>query len=501
MKTHLLGIDLGSSAVKASLIEAGTGRLVAQASSPEEEMAILSPRPGWAEQDPEEWWRNAVAAAGRIRILAPKEMQDVEAVGISYQMHGLVVTDRSGRVLRPAIIWCDGRAVEIGARALREMGVDACMRRLLGGPGNFTASKLAWVRENEPEVFSRVRLAMLPGDWLAARMTGSCSTTASGLSEAALWDFEHDEPARFVLEHFGIPISVIPPVSPAFSVQGEVGAAHSAELGIPRGAKVSYRAGDQINNAFALGALRPGDAAANAGTSGVVYGVTSERKPDPGGRVNTFLHVNHSKMDPRYGVLLCTNGAGGLYRWIRGLLNAGESGPWAYGRMDDQAGKAPPCSGGVLVLPFGNGPERSLGNRNPGASIHGVDFNSHGLPHVLRAGLEGVAFSLRHGVEVMQSLGFGLSAVRAGDANLFKSRLFRRIFSSAVGARLLVFGTDGSQGAARGAGVGAGLYRTPEEAAGRLDVLDEIRPDPDLAARYEETYRRWRRAMDASLVT
>ena len=471
---------------------------MASAVSPKTELAISAPRPGWAEQDPALWWDNAVAAAAAVRAAAGKEYASVCTIGISYQMHGLVIIDKAGKVLRPPIIWCDSRAVDIGNRAFAGIGEQTCLSRLLNSPGNFTASKLAWVKENEPEVFSRVHKLLLPGDWVAFRMTGDLCTTPSGLSEGILWDFVNDGLADIVLDWYGIPRGVIPDVRPTFSVQGELSAGAAKELGLSKGTPVSYRAGDQPNNAFSLNVLNPGEVATTAGTSGIVYGVAGSPSYDTLSRVNTFIHVNHAKETPRQGVLLCVNGAGILNSWMKRIL-VGESGAVSYDRMNAVAAEAPVGAEGLSILPFGNGAERTLENRNLGSSFVGIDFNRHGIPHLLRAVQEGIVFALNYGLKVMKDMGIEIATVRAGNANMFLSPIFREAFSTVTGARVELYNTDGAQGAARGAGVGAGVYRSFKDAFLGLKAVTTQEPVTDKERAYEEAYGTWERALQKSL--
>ncbi len=495
---YLLGIDVGSSSIKAALLRADTGALVASASSPATELGIEAKRPGWAEQDPALWWENLVAACAKLKSQAGRELADVSAIGISYQMHGLVIIDKGGRVLRPSIIWCDSRAVDIGERAFAGIGQKMCLSRLLNSPGNFTASKLAWVRENEPEVFSRVHTFLLPGEWVAFRMTGEACTTPSGLSEGILWDFTTGGPADIVTEWYRIPSSLVPEVRPTFSVQGELTAEAAAALGVRKGVPVAYRAGDQPNNAFSLRVLDPGEAATTAGTSGVVYGVAGAPSADRLSRVNTFVHVTHAEASPRYGVLLCVNGTGILNSWMKRIL-VGETGAVSYDQMNSVAAQAPIGADGLTILPFGNGAERTLENRTIGGSVLGIDFNRHGIPHLLRASQEGIVFALQYGLKIMRDMGIEARTVRAGHANMFLSPLFRMAFSTVTSTRLELYNTDGAQGAARGAGVGAGVYRDVKEAFVGLSAVTTVEPDSAARGAYEDAYGRWERALEKSL--
>jgi xylulokinase len=494
----LLGFDVGSSSIKAALLEARAGKVIASATSPKTELPIEAKRPGWAEQDPAVWWEHLRSAAAELKETAGKAFASVLGIGISYQMHGLVLVDKAGKVLRPSIIWCDSRAVEIGEKACKGIGEAACRTRLLNSPGNFTASKLAWVKENEPEVYRRVHAFMLPGDWVAMRMTGDIRTTPSGLSEGILWDFSTGGVAEMVLDWYGIPRDMVPAAVPTFSVQGTLTAEAASDLGLPRGVPVCYRAGDQPNNAFSLNVLDPGEAATTAGTSGVVYGISDSATHDPASRVNTFVHVNHSAHRPRYGVLMCVNGTGILYSWIRRLL-VGDTGVVHYDELNRVASEAPVGSAGLSILPYGNGAERTLGNRNPGATILGLDFNRHGIPHVLRAAQEGIAFALKYGLRIMKGMGLEANTIRAGRANLFLSPLFREAFATVTGARVELFDTDGAQGAARGAGAGAGIYADFRDAMVGLRAEATVEPDLTKAAAYAEAYGRWEQALETSL--
>jgi len=501
----LLGFDVGSSSIKASLIDIATGAAVGEATSPKQELAIQAPRPGWAEQDPSTWWENIVAASAELRAAAGKAFQEVRAIGVAYQMHGLVLLDKAGRVLRPSIIWCDSRAVGIGESAFKGIGEKRCLDRLLNSPGNFTASKLAWVRQNEPDVYAHVQHMLLPGDWVAFRMTGERSTTYTGLSEGILWDFPAGGRADMVLDWYGIPHDRVLNPMASFAVAGGLTAEAAAALGLRKGTPVAYRSGDQPNNAFSLGVLEPGEAAATAGTSGVVYGVIDSPRYDPASRVNTFVHVNHAPNRPRYGVLMCLNGTGILYSWLRKLL-VGDTGAVPYDELNRVAAGAPVGSDGLVILPYGNGAERTLENRNPGASILGLDFNRHGIPHLLRAGQEGIVYALNYGLRIMKEMGTDTSppvadfrTIRAGHANMFLSPLFREAFATVTGARVQLYETNGAQGAARGAGVGAGMYQDAAQAFGKMKPVQSVEPDRSHADAYAQAYGRWEETLKQAM--
>ncbi len=487
----LLGYDVGSSSIKATLMEAETGTVLATATSPEKELEIIAQSSGWAEQHPAVWWDNIKSATRRIKAEAEFNVSDVQAIGISYQMHGLVVVDKNLEVLRPAIIWCDSRAVQIGQQAADDIGKEKCLKRLFNLPGNFTASKLKWVMENEPGIYSRIHKIMLPGDYIAMKMTGAVTTTPSGLSEGIMWDFEGDRMAEFVLDNFGFSTDLIPETTPTFSIQGRLTAKAADELGLERGTKVAYRAGDQPNNAFSLQVLHPGQAAVTAGTSGVVYGISNKKDYDRHSRVNTFVHVNHTADSPSYGVLLCLNGTGILNSWLKHHFVSNDKSALTYDQMNELASKAPVGSDGLVILPYGNGAERTLENKNIGASVHGWNFNIHRKQHFLRAAQEGIVFAINYGLGIMHEAGVDVRTVRAGNANMFLSPLFSEAFATVTGSVVELYNTDGSQGAARGAGIGAGIYKDYEDAFVGLDCKRVIEPNENLKSAYREAYENW----------
>ena len=487
---YLLGYDIGSSSVKASLVDAQSGRCVASAFYPKSEAAIIAVRPGWAEQDPASWWENLKLATADIMASSAVCPKDIKAIGISYQMHGLVCVDKDKNPLRPSIIWCDSRAVPYGQKAFDALGHEQCLSHLLNSPGNFTASKLAWVKENEPELYSKIYKIMLPGDFIAMKLTGEICTTISGLSEGMMWDFSESRTAKMLLDYYGIDESLIPEIRPTFAEQGRVSAAAAAELGLAEGIPVTYRAGDQPNNALSLNVFNPGEIASTAGTSGVVYGVLGEVNYDPKSRVNTFAHVNHTSEQTRLGVLLCINGTGILNSWMkRNVAPEGIS----YAEMNELAATAPIGSAGVSILPFGNGAERMLENREVGSSIHGVNFNVHNKAHLLRAAQEGIVFSFKYGIEVMEQMGMNVNKIHAGHANMFLSPIFRDTLAGVTGAVIDLYDTDGSVGAAKGAGIGAGIYRDNNEAFATLEKLAVI--EPARQDEYTQAYELWKSRM------
>lgn len=493
---YLLGFDVGSSSVKASIVDADSGVCVASAFYPEKEAPIIAVKAGWAEQDPQMWWDNAKLSLKKVMADASVKGDDIKAIGISYQMHGLVCVDKDLQVLRPSIIWCDSRAVPYGEKAFHELGADMCLGHLLNSPGNFTAAKLAWVKDNEPELFAKIYKIMLPGDYIAMKLSGTVNTTISGLSEGMLWDFKAKDAAGFLLDYYGFSKDVIADVVPTFSVQGEVSAESAAELGLKEGTPISYRAGDQPNNALSLNVFNPGEIASTAGTSGVVYGVLGDVNYDKRSRVNTFAHVNYTKDTDRLGVLLCINGTGILNAWVRRTV-APEG--ISYSEMNEMMASVPIGSDGVTIIPFGNGAERVLENKEIGCSIHGVNFNKHGKAHIMRAAQEGIVFSFCYGMEIMQQMGMDIRKIHAGKANMFLSDIFRNTLAGVSGATIELYETDGSVGAAKGAGIGCGIYKDNNEAFATLKKLAVIEPDENRRNEYLEAYSLWKETLQNSV--
>jgi xylulokinase len=489
---YLLGFDIGSSSVKAGLLEINSGKTLASAFSPSSEMPMQTPQTGFAEQDPAMWWQELIQATNKLRQQVLFSGDDVAAIGIAYQMHGLVCVDKNLKPLRPSIIWCDSRAVKIGENAFHELGEKHCLKNYLNSPGNFTASKLRWVKKNEPELYQQIYKVMLPGDYIGLKLTGEAATTISGLSEGVMWNFKKEKIAGDLLEHYGIDEELLATRVPTFGEQGKLTAEAAAELNLTKGIPVCYRAGDQPNNAFSLNVSQPGEVAATAGTSGVVYGVIDKPNYDPKSRVNTFVHVNHTQKEPRYGVLLCINGTGILNSWLRKNFFGNSS----YEQMNAEAAAVPPGSDDLLYYPFGNGAERVLGNKDLGAGMKGLQFNRHHRGHIIRAAQEGIVFALQYGVEVMKEMGMEIQTVRAGYANMFLSDVFSQAFVNTVGCGLELYNTDGATGAARGAGIGAGIYKNFDEAYSSMDKIKVFGPDDVSREIYSEAYEKWKQHLN-----
>lgn len=489
----VLGVDLGTSSIKVSIIDAVTNKKIISCSYPEEEAAIISLNPGWAEQDPELWWEHTKLAIKKANASGLYDPSDIKAIGIAYQMHGLVVVDKEQRVLRNAIIWCDSRAVTIGQQAFSNLGEQAFLNSHLNAPGNFTASKLAWVKQHEPLIYERIHKFMLPGDYISMRLTGEINTNISSLSEGILWNFDKQHLSDTLLDFYGIDRALVPHVQPVFSNYGTLQPAIAADLGLSQQAIVAYKSGDQPNNALSLNVFDPGEVAATAGTSGVIYAVTDQRTYDPQSRVNTFAHVNHASDIERLGVLLCINGTGIQNSWISQITGNKND----YDSMNASAYDIPIGAEGLSILPFGNGAERMLNNKTVGAHIQNIDFLRHSAAHLWRASQEGIAFSFRYGLDLLRANGITPQIIKAGHANLFLSPVFQEAFAGVTNTPVELYDNDGSVGAALGAGLGSGVFASRQEAFKGLQKYKTV--IPQYISRYEEVYTTWKKLLEEKL--
>ncbi|NLP57512.1 xylulokinase [Lutibacter sp. B1] len=485
---YYIGYDLGSSSIKAALVEANTGKSIGVTQYPEQEMTIHSEKPGWAEQDPDLWWSYICKVTQKLLGKTGISPKKVKGVGIAYQMHGLVVVDKNQHALRPSIIWCDSRAVEIGNQTFKGVGEDKCVSGLLNSPGNFTLSKLKWVKENEPEIYDKIDKFLLPGDFIALKLTGEATTTISGLSEGIMWDFNQNTPANWLFEYLEISTDLIPTIVPTFSNQGTITQKASEEVGLPAGIPILYRAGDQPNNALSLNAFHPGEIAATGGTSGVVYAITESTKTNESLRINNFAHVNYTKEQPRIGKLLNINGAGIQYSWMKkNIADKTDS----YNEMNALAETVPVGSNGLRIIPFGNGAERMLNNQNKGSQILNLNFNLHQKEHLFRAAIEGIAFSFVYGIGILKNDGVNLSAIRAGNDNLFRSEIFASTVATLVETEINLLATTGAVGAARAAGVSNGDFKTLSDAFSDNEKVQTYHPLQEKQA-YVDAYQAWK---------
>lgn len=494
MGPYFVGIDVGSSSVKTSIFDAEKGISLGQSSYPSTEQVIESLFPGWAEQDPAMWWDHFTTGYAQIVSEHSIDTQLIGGIGIAYQMHGLVVVDKEHAVLRKSIIWCDSRAVNIGAKAFTSIGEEKCLSTLLNSPGNFTASKLRWLQKNEPIIYGKVFKFMLPGDFIAMKLSGEITTTPGGLSEGVFWNFKERSISEDLVRYYEIDRSHFPDLVPSIGEQVTVSADVADELGLKKDTKVTYRAGDQPNNAFSLGVLDPGQVAATAGTSGVIYAVSDADVYDEKSRINTFLHVNDTPEQKRNGVLVCLNGTGILYSWLKRLLSD-DSASISYEEMNRLATQVATGSDGLQFYPFGNGAERILENRQINANILNLDFNHHRRAHLIRAGMEGIVFALNLGFEILKSYNVPFNTISAGNSNLFLSKTFREIFANTTESVVQIYDTDGAEGAARGAALGAGFYSNYEEAFHSLTIVDLIEPQNLLVEKYAGIFDSWKKNM------
>lgn len=485
----LLGIDLGTSSIKVSVTDSDNGNILTSVQYPETETPVISLQPGWAEQSPDDWWQHVQLAILKSHAQKKYNPSDIKAIGISYQMHGLVLVDKNQKILRNSIIWCDSRAVELGNRAFDVIGHDKCLSHLLNSPGNFTASKLAWVKQNEPDIYNRIYKIMLPGDFIAMKLTGEITTSISALSEGIFWDFQQQELSDDVFNYYGFDKAVIPAIKNVFTVHGTIKNEIAEKLSLNNKVTVTYKAGDQPNNALSLNVLEPGEVAATAGTSGVIYGVIDELAYDTKSRVNTFAHVNHTATQKRLGVLLCINGTGILNRWIKNI--SGNN--FSYEQLNAAAASVEPGSNGLVILPFGNGAERMFENKILNSDIQNIDFNIHSTGHLVRAAQEGIAFAFRYGIDIMKSNGIKPKVIRAGKANMFLSDVFTESFVNATGVPVELYNCDGSVGAATGAGIGSGIYTSARDAFKTFKPVKFI--EPDKQPLYDSLYENWKQAL------
>ncbi len=493
---YYIGYDLGSSSVKAALIDAKTGNSIGVSQYPEQEMKIISLQSGWAEQDPELWWTNIAKVTKKLLSQTGISADKINGIGLAYQMHGLVLVDKNHTVLRPSIIWCDSRAVGIGNQTFIEIGKDKCISNLLNSPGNFTLSKLKWVQENEPEIYTKIHKFLLPGDYIALKFTGGTTTTISGLSEGIMWDFKQNKPADWLFEHLDISTDLIPTLVPTFSNQGSLTQQAADTLGLTKGIPLLYRAGDQPNNALSLNALNPGEIAATGGTSGVVYAITDNTKTKESLRINNFAHVNYSQEKPRIGKLLNINGAGIQYSWMKNNIALPNQ---SFSEMNALAAKVPVGSEGLRIIPFGNGAERILNNQNNGSSIFNLNFNTHQRPHLFRAALEGIAFAFVYGIDILKNDGVNLTTLRAGNDNLFRSEIFSNTIATLINTEIHSIDTTGAIGAARAAGFSLGDFKTLNEAFSDDEKVKTFPPLKEKQA-YTDAYHLWKNNLEHNYI-
>ena len=483
---YYLGFDLGSSSIKVSIVCSKTGKNIHTLNEPSDEMQIISNQNDWAEQDPDTWWSHICNGTKRVLKESKVNNKEIISIGISYQMHGLVIIDKKGKSLRNSIIWCDSRAVDIGNSAFNDLGAVKCSENLLNSPGNFTASKLKWVKENEPDIYRKIYKFMLPGDYIAFKMSDTITSTRNGLSEGILWDYKQNKVAKWLLNYYKIDTSLIPDIVENFTNQGEITSKAAKETGLLVGTPITYRAGDQPNNALSLNVLKNGEVAATGGTSGVVYAVTNKLNSKESTRINHFAHVNYSNKNQLIGKLLCINGAGIMYKWLK--INTSAN---SYQQMNNLAEKIPIGSNGLVVIPFGNGSERMFNNKNIGTHFFNLNLNLHSDSHLYRASLEAIAFSFVYGIEIMKNDGTEINIIKAGNDNLFRSEIFSNTISALINHDIEIYNTTGSVGAARASGLSNGDFNKFSDFLTKNDHVKTYKPIKDNQL-YIKAYSNWK---------
>lgn len=483
----LCGIDVGTSSIKLSVVNSATKKIIHSCSFPDTENDIISILPGYAEQNPEHWWHCIEQVIKKGNASKTYNPLDIIAIGISYQMHGLVILDKDKKVLRPSIIWCDSRASGYGDKAFENLGKENALKSLLNSPGNFTASKLAWVKKNEPYIYDKIKYVLLPGDYISYKFTNELTTTISALSEGIFWDFKKNEISKDLLNYYQFDISLFPELRHVFTNHGLITSKNAIQLGLSKKIKVTYKAGDQPNNALSLGVIEPGEIATTAGTSGVIYGVSSELKYDPDCRLNSFAHVNYTNELRRIGVLMCINGTGILNRWLKENFFPLNS----YTDLNNFADKSEIGSKGLICFPFGNGSERIFNNKIIGGSFRNLDFNRHKKNEISRSVQEGIAFSMVYGLELLEIAGINPIKIKAGFSNMYLSSIFASTIVNASNVSIQLLESDGAYGAALGAGIGLQYYKSLYEGVNSIKIMSEVTPDQN-RNKTREVYENWK---------
>ncbi|MFL6335582.1 MAG: xylulokinase [Pyrinomonadaceae bacterium] len=484
----LLGIDVGTGGSRALVVDE-SGRVVASATVEHEPFA--SPRTGWAEQDARDWWRASEAAVREVLQADGVSAEEIACVGLTGQMHGAVLLDERDEPLRPSIIWCDVRTHE-QCRALTEQVGAERLIQLVSNPAleGFTLPKMLWVREREPEVWGRVRSVLLPKDYVRLRLTGEKATDVADASGTLLFDVTHRKWSDEMLELAGLDRSLLPRAFESSEITGRVSAEGAKATGLLEGTPVVAGAGDQAAGAVGMGIVRPGAVSATIGTSGVVFAATDRPALDPKGRVHTFCHA----VPERWHVLGVSQGAGLSLRWFRDQFGAGaDDGRDPYERLGEEADTVPPGADGVLWAPY------LMGERTPHLDPHAraalVGLNaSHRRAHVVRAILEGVAFSLRDTFTIFEEMGVPVESIRLGGGGA-RSRVWRQIQADVYGREVeLVEADEGAAyGAALLAGVGGGAWTSVDDAcAAAVRVRERTRPDAEGKRVMDESYKIFR---------
>lgn len=479
---HCLGIDVGTGGTRAIIID-GAGQIVA--SETIEHIPFASPQTGWAEQDPDDWWRASVAAIRAVLSHNNITHDSIAAIGLSGQMHGAVLLDADDKLLRPSIIWCDQRSEaqcqqlteQIGASRLIEL---TCNPALTG----FTLPKILWVKDNEPEHWRRMRSVLLPKDYIRLRLTGDKAIDVADASGTLLLDVSARQWSREMLDAAGINDSVLPRLFESPEITGTVSQAAAELTGLRAGTPVVAGAGDQAAGAVGMGIVKPGSVSATIGTSGVVFAATNNPALDPKGRVHTFCHA----IPNRWHVMGVTQGAGLSLRWFRDQFGFA-----SYDQLTAEAADVPAGANNLLWAPYLMGERTPHLDPNARAALVGLTA-SHTRAHVVRAILEGVAFSLRDSLEIFRDMNVPVESIRLGGGGA-RSKLWRQIQADVYAHAVdIVQAEEGAAyGAALLAGVGGGLWQSVDHAcADVVRVVDRIEPDATAVKVLEPLYRSYR---------
>jgi xylulokinase len=486
-----LGIDVGTGGTRAVLIDSFGHVLASQAT---DHAPFRSELPGWAEQDPEDWWRAAQESIRAVLSAAHCEPRNVAAIGLTGQMHGAVLLDSEGDVLRPSMIWCDTRSAPqcdwLHATIGRERVIELTSNPALP---NFTLTKVLWVKQHEPEIFSRIAHILCPKDYVRFRLSGIFAMDVQEASGTLLLDVAHRRWSREMIEASGVRSEWLPPLFESSQVCATLSESAASATGLLAGTPIVAGAGDQGAGAVGMGILKPGSVSATIGTSGVVFAATDNPVRDPLGRLHTFCHA----VAGRWHVMGVTQAAGLSLRWLRDLLR-GSTGHASYEELLTLAAQVPPASDGVFWAPYLFGERTPHLDPEVRAAFVGLTA-AHGQAHLTRAVLEGVAYSLRDTFALFDELGIPVHSVRLGGGGA-RSPLWRQIQADVYGHTVQVLAAEegAAFGAALLAGVGAGAWPDVDTACeATLKVAEQIKPDPSARSKYEQGYQTYRKIYPA----
>jgi xylulokinase len=489
----ILGIDVGTGGTRALVVDQ-SGHILAAAT--EEHLPFASPQLGWAEQDPRDWWRAATVAIRKALQLANVSPASIACVGFSGQMHGAVLLDERDEVIRPALIWCDQRT-QAQCDELRNIFGERRLIELTCNPPltNFTLTKMLWVREHEPQNWVRVRKVMLPKDYVRLRLTGESAIDVADASGTLMLNVAKRQWAGEVLEKTGIDGRVLPKLCESPEICGRICDAGARESGLAAGTPVVAGAGDQAAGAVGIGINRPGTVSATIGTSGVVFAATDRPALDPRGRLHTFCHA----IPDRWHVMGVTQAAGLSLRWFRDQLGGGEALPGdGYDQMCAAAARVSPGSEGAYWAPYLMGERTPHLDPDARAAFVGLTA-SHTRAHLIRAVLEGVAFSLKDTFTILDEIGVPASQIRLGGGGA-RSAVWRQIQADVFGSVVQILAAEegAAYGAAILAGVGAACWSSVDEACDAVvHVAARVQPAGKVSSLMQRHYQVYRRIYPA----